>query len=122
MFPKLVFGARNGQSYSITQLLLVTINLKSYFPIFILFETQMIYHLIMTFYSYYFRWAPQHSRFNSVHLQIKQQCVACALLYLKMMYTIICFCLQIVSDLADKRLEQSLWPEAIGKQPALITK
>lgn len=35
------------------------------------------------------------------------------------MYTIICFCLQIVSDLADKRLQQSLWPEAVGKQPAL---
>lgn len=32
---------------------------------------------------------------------------------------IICFCLQIVSDLADKRLQQSLWPEAVGKQPAL---
>lgn len=76
----------------------------------------------MIFYSYSFRWAQQHSRFNSVHLHIKQQCVVGALFYLKIMYTIICFCLQIVSDLVDKRLQQSLWPEAIGKQPALITK
>lgn len=103
--------------------LLEFITLKPHsFPIFIPFETQMIYYLIMTFYSYSFRWAQQHSQFNSVHLHIKQRYVVCALLYLKMMYTIICFCLQIVSDLADKRLQQSLWPEAIGKQPALIAK
>lgn len=82
----------------------------------------MMYHLIMPSYSYSFRWVQQHFQFNSVHLYIKQRCVVCTLLYFKMMYTIICFCLQVVSDLADKRLQQSLWPEAIGKQPALITK
>lgn len=88
---------------------------------FIPFEIQMTYDFV-TLCSYSFRWAQHHSQCNSVHLHIKQQCVVCALLYSKIMYMIIWLYLQIVSDLADKRLQQSLWPEATGKQPALITK